>query len=737
MPKEEGAGGHRGARFNHLSVSMAQPYTGGSPQAEDVMPARVAVLASFALASVAIAQEVPPAQAKALLEEQYQVTPGADGTLVATNPSQGMEASFAPRGFQVSGPGWTLGLRLESWGRGCDQTNVEQGKITGVGRCVRIERAGITEWFVNDRAGLEHGFTIHEKPDGNGLLRLVLATEGGLVATVLPGDRDVSFTGSVSISYSGLSAWDANGRELETRFSVDESGLAILAEDADAAYPLTVDPMIWVETARLHPNSPRGRFGYSVAISGDSSLVGAPYLTSDAWAPGAAYVFTRTGTVWCEEAMLSYGILADGFGHSVSICGNTALIGARYADSPSESGAAHVFSRTGTAWSQQPRLTASDAAEDDYFGWSVSISGDTALVGAPGSNNNCGAAYVLVRSGTTWSQQAKLMAADAEAWDWFGHAVSLCGDTALVGASRDDDGLLGTSSGSAYIFVRTGTVWNLEAKITASDAAAGDCFGFSVSLSGDTALVGAPTEDPSTGAPSGWGKSYAFVRAGTVWNQQAKLTALDAEIDDWFGCAVAVSGDVAVVGSCYGAGWQGRSYAFVRTGTAWSQEGRLLLSGSVPPSESGFAVAVEAGTALIGQWGGGHAYVCERITAPTATSSWYCGSSVNIDTYTISNGFELGGTFQGTVAIPGPNLGAIVAGYLGRLTFPMWGQEGLVDVSKPEVLGLPSGFGWPTVVTWPVPSDPAYAGYHVFTQAAGIGGGVINLTCAHDCTAGY
>jgi hypothetical protein len=125
-------------------------------------------------------------------------------------------------------------------------------------------------------------------------------------------------------------------------------------------------------------------------------------------------------------------------------------------------------------------------------------------------------------------------------------------------------------------------------------------------------------------------------------------------------------------------------------------------------------------------------------SVPAAACSWYCGTGINMDTYTVAAPYMIGGTFQGTVGFTAPNIGAVIAGYLGRLTFPIWGQEGLVDVGGREVLGVPMGIGAsPVTITWPVPDEPAYAGMHVSTQAAGFGGGVIHLTCAYDCTIGF
>jgi photosystem II stability/assembly factor-like uncharacterized protein len=123
---------------------------------------------------------------------------------------------------------------------------------------------------------------------------------------------------------------------------------------------------------------------------------------------------------------------------------------------------------------------------------------------------------------------------------------------------------------------------------------------------------------------------------------------------------------------------------------------------------------------------------------PPASCQWYCGSGVNLDTFTVSAPYTIGGTFQGTVGFSAPNIGAVIAGYLGRLTFPIWGQEGLVDMARKEVMGLPSSVvGNPAIITWSVPNVATYVGLHVWTQAAGFGGGVISLTCAYDCTVGY
>ncbi len=201
------------------------------------------------------------------------------------------------------------------------------------------------------------------------------------------------------------------------------------------------------------------QFGTSVAVSGDTAVIGA-FLDDDAGSgSGSVYVFTRSGTTWTEEAKLtaSDAAAADIFGNSVSVSGDTAVIGAvQDDDAGGTSGSAYVFTRSGTTWTEQQKLTASDAAANDEFGISVAVTGDTTVIGATGDANESGAAYVFTRSGTTWTEQAKLIASDVALDDDFGRSVAVTGDTAVVGASSNDDA--GSGSGSAYVFVTSSSV---------------------------------------------------------------------------------------------------------------------------------------------------------------------------------------------------------------------------------------------------------------------------------------
>jgi hypothetical protein len=292
----------------------------------------------------------------------------------------------------------------------------------------------------------------------------------------------------------------------------------------------------------------------------------------------------------------------DRFGYSVAISGDTAVIGAyNDDDSGDSSGSAYVFVRDGTTWSQQAKLTASDAAAGDYFGYSVAISGDTAVIGADRNNDAgdlSGSAYVFLRSGTTWSQQYKLTASDAAAEDYFGWSVAVSGDTAVIGAIGDDDA--GDFSGSAYVFLRSGTTWSQQQKLTATDAAEGDEFGFSVAVSSDTAVIGAHQNDD---AGDSSGSAYVFVRSGTAWSQQTKLTAGDAAANDKFGYSVAISGDTAIIGACYdenGGIISGSAYVFAHSVTTWSQQAKLTASDAAAGDYFGVSVAISGDKAVIG-----------------------------------------------------------------------------------------------------------------------------------------
>jgi hypothetical protein len=301
------------------------------------------------------------------------------------------------------------------------------------------------------------------------------------------------------------------------------------------------------------------------------------------------------------------------FGCSVAISGDTALVG-MCADAIGWNlgqGSAYVFVRSGTSWRQQAKLIAGDGAAGDHFGQAVAISGDTALVGEPGdiigANDTQGSAYVFVRSGVKWTQQAKLTAVDGAAGNRFGYSVALLGDTALVGSTSDNlDWSLENetmSPGAAYVFVRAAGGWSQQAKLV-SGAHRGDDFGCSVALWGDTALVGARQAGAHNDAIAYQGAAYVFTRSGATWVRQAELAAGDGTDGDCFGSAVALSEDTALVGAPADNiginGEQGSACVFVRSGATWTQQAKLTTSGGSAHDRFGESVAVSDDTALIG-----------------------------------------------------------------------------------------------------------------------------------------
>jgi len=449
-------------------------------------------------------------------------------------------------------------------------------------------------------------------------------------------------------------------------------------------------------------------FGISVALDGDTALVGAPWDDDK----GSAYVFVRNGSDWLLEAKLtaSDGAEGDWFGISVALEGDTALVGAPWDDdNGTDSGSAYVFIRDGTTWSQEIKLTASDGAIGDRFANAVALDGNTALIGAYWDDDNgtdSGSAYVFVRNGDEWSEQAKLIASDGAVEDRFASSVALNGDTVLVGAPGDDHNLDDDdryndkiNSGSAYVFVRSGTIWSEQAKLTASDGSKEEEFGISVALDGDTALVGTyGDENPVTEENSDsfllpsnlaeldmaevekalensndnavdyyFGSAYVFVRNGTTWNEQTKLRGEPLEVTEWwnsiddhvkkdyFGISLALDGDIALVGA-----WmrdkKGAVYIFVNNGTTWVKMAKVTASDGAEDDFFGAAVALSGSTVLVG------AYKDDDNGTDSGSAYVFMPQSVQFSSATYSVN-ENGGTATFTVSRTHGSNGAITVGY--------------------------------------------------------------------------
>lgn len=310
-------------------------------------------------------------------------------------------------------------------------------------------------------------------------------------------------------------------------------------------------PSLGVGQTRLYPLEtlvPWDYFGRSVSISGSGvyAIVGAP---GDDSSTGAAYIFTRVAGIWSQQVKLtaSDASPSSSFGNAVAMSGDGVyvIIGASNDDANStDSGIVYIFSRSGSTWTQQMRFKAPDVVTNQALGNSVAISWDGAyaIAGAAGDNDFAGAVYILTRSGTAWSLQQKIPSPDPGSFDQFGISVSISGsgDTAIVGSFADDD--IATNAGAVYIFVRSGTTWSQQAKFSGSDTAISDNFGRSVSISrdGSQVIVGATGHDID--GKANVGAVYGFSREGTTWSQTSKVVSPSLVSNDYFGQSVGFSG---------------------------------------------------------------------------------------------------------------------------------------------------------------------------------------------------
>ena len=558
-------------------------------------------------------------------QSAYHAASGAAGVSLA-NPANDFTAQLQSGTLQVSTglDKWDMALAGLSYGGAVQPVGTAQTSVNG--DRVDSNYGSIDEWFVNGPGGLEQGFTVAPLPqsEASGSLTLELTLGGDLRGTVNAAGDGLTLTrpdGAAVLGYTGLTACDATGKMLPASLEVQTEGgrqeLLIHVNTAGAQGQITIDP--FVQTAKLTASdgAANDSFGYSVSMSGNTLVVGAPNATVGGNNyQGAAYVFTESGSAWTQVAKLtaSDGAASDCFGYSVSISGNTLVVGAWFATvgGNSEQGAAYVFTESGSAWTQVAKLTASDGAADDSFGSSVSISGNTLVVGAQGApgNGEQGAAYVFTEPGSGWAgnltQTAKLTASDGTADDSFGSSVSISGNTLVVGA--DGATVDGNAQGAAYVFTESGSAWTQVAKLTASDSAA-SFFGWSVSISGNTVVIGAPYA--TVGGNSEQGTAYVFTEPVSDWadmTQTAELTASDGAADDLFGSSVSISGNTVVIGALYatvgGNTNQGETYVFTEPTSGWvgnmTQTAKLTAPDGAADESFGSSVSISGNTVVVG-----------------------------------------------------------------------------------------------------------------------------------------
>jgi FG-GAP repeat len=430
-------------------------------------------------------------------------------------------------------------------------------------------------------------------PNASAILDVSSTTKGTLITRMSTAQRK-----AIVSPAAGLLVFDL---DKSTIYLFDgQKWQPMLFTTSDANIPLTGHA--------ASDGSTSDRFGASVSINGDYAIIGA--YSDDIGAhtdQGSAYIFVREGGMWTEQAKLtaSDGGTGDNFGNSVSISGDYAIVGSPKAGGNwFLQGAAYIFLRSGTSWLQQSKLSASDGEPGDYFGNSVSINGDFVIVGAPRdyvTYASQGSAYVFVRNGVTWSQQSRLTYVGGQYNDYFGSSVSIDGNYAIVGAMYFD--WFATNQGSAYVFIRNGSIWTQQVQLVANDGAANDIFGYSVSINGEYAIVGAP----HNGGVVKDGAAYIFKRDGTNWSQQSRLARIESQAEAYFGISVSINGDYAIVGAAYddiGANTdRGSAYIYLRSGTTWSLARKLDDGSGQTTGLFGSAVGLSGFNYIIGAVG--------------------------------------------------------------------------------------------------------------------------------------
>jgi len=343
-------------------------------------------------------------------------------------------------------------------------------------------------------------------------------------------------------------------------------------------------------------------FGSGIVIDGDTAIIGASGDDDKGPNSGSAYVYIRIDGVWTENTKLiaADGVSEDKFGYSIALDGDTAAIGAPFADG--QSGWVYIFNRNNGVWTFHQKVGANDWAVSDLFGHSIALDGDTLLVGAFADDDvgsQSGSAYFFNRINGIWQQQQKIIASDGEANDYFGENIALDGDTALISAVSDNDN--GDDSGAAYIFTRGNYGWSERQKLTASDISL-YYFGSALALDDDTAIIGARGDDDNGGYS---GSFFIFTQTNDIWTEQQKLTPSDGEANDYFGNSVSIDGDTALIGSSYdddNGNNSGSAYIFSKKNSIWGEEQKIIASDGSTSDEFGWVVSIDGNTALIGAW---------------------------------------------------------------------------------------------------------------------------------------
>ena len=698
-------------------------------------------LAGLAALAMAIATHVsapalsgPATQASSTGLSRLQSMPLQAQSVISSTLGTGSR-SFAARrtasGWGLSGGGVRADFRageptLDLAGGSSLSLSLAGAPVTAVashGNRVTLTRPGIREWYAAGPLGIEQGFTLAHRPAGATAqgMTLALTVNGSLRAQAAGSEVNfVGAHGAIAARYGGLAAVDATGRHLAGTLSVSHGRVLIAVNDRGVRYPITIDPLVQQGAAITALDESGGgngsRMGMSVAVSadGNTAIVGGGVDNHDL---GAAWVFTRTGSTWSQQGAKLVpndpSPNSSEFGVSVALSadGNTALIGGSF--DGLNNGAAWVFTRSGSTWSQQGlKLTGAPGENGSAnFGQSVALSGDgtVALVGGPSDNNGAGAAWLFTRSGSTWTQRQEINPADRFPASLntisrigTGVALSVNGNVALIGGPSDNG-----NGGAVWVYTRpstTVTAWAEAKKIgTPLDEVSPQASGFgnatSLSSDGTIALIGGDN-DGSTGA------AWVFTGSGSNWNEQAKLkgNGVNGSPPD-FGNSVSLSADgsTAAVGANADDSNDGAAYLFTRSGSNWSQAGAKLKGSGATNSSfgTGVALASDGNTLMIGAPGFGNSGigavfafsppdpVCSSVSANTpqgggsAAVSLSCTLPFGAHPYFAILGGPSNGTLSGFNATTGQLTYSSAAFFSGQdsFTYRVSDQWGISNIA--------------------------------------------------------
>jgi hypothetical protein len=580
--------------------------------------------------------QLPVSAALGRDESIYYAQARSSGYTIA-NSRQKLAADFSSQGVDVVCDGARWGMRLQAYGYGDVLTAVAGTAPRAISNRIEYSRGALTEWYVNGPMGLEQGFTVARAAEAasHEPLTLAMLLSGDLEASLDQDRTGVKLAGrrgKVELKYGGLSAFDASGKALPAWIELANRRLLLRVDTAAARYPITIDPII--QSAKLTASDGQNGdgFGISVAISGDTVVVGADEADHTA---GAAYVFVKPASGWTNLTQTAKLTPSDGqnglfnslnFGYAVAISGNTIVVGQFVSrGTVAHSRSAYIFVEPPGGWTnmtETARLRDPEPGDgQDSYGTAVAISGNTVVVGSQYTSLTApGRAYVFVEPESGWSTTdvptAQLSSTDSSAGDAFGESVVIDGGTIAISSPWAP--VNGTPEGAIYVYAKPADGWTnmtQTAKLAASDLGGGARFGGTLALSGDTVVTGSYLLQ----------SAYVFVEPTGGWANMTQTAKLSSLVPGLFVDSVAINASVIAVGSVSYNNSLGAVYVFVKPAGGWrstNQQAAILIpSDGTEADNFGISVGLSESVVIAGSYrqpvvnfqsGPGAAYLFEQ-----------------------------------------------------------------------------------------------------------------------------